>query len=173
MKINGRSASAIEMTLKQKEFLVQLTRDHKTEQQLVKRANILLLACEGISNAEVGRRLGSSLNTIKTWRNRWMSCYETLVEIELENESTSKELNKAIANVLSDLQRSGTPKKFSLAQEQQIMSLACDKPENHGIRVTTWTQEMLAEVAKSKGLVESISRAQVGRILKNTPVTTA
>jgi hypothetical protein len=53
------------------------------------------------------------------------------------------------------------------------MSLACDKPENHGIRVTTWTQEMLAEVAKSKGLVESISRAQVGRILKNTPVTTA
>jgi hypothetical protein len=53
MKRNGRSASAIEMTLKQKEFLVQLTKDHKTEQQLVKRANILLLACEGISNAEV------------------------------------------------------------------------------------------------------------------------
>lgn len=72
--------------------------------------------------------------------------------------------------MLSDLKKSGTPKKFSLAQEQQITSLACDKPENHGIEMTTWTQEMLAQVAKSKGLVESISRVQVGRIL---PFTTA
>jgi hypothetical protein len=50
-----------------------------------------------------------------------------------------------IKDILSDLQRSGTPKKFTLIQEQQIVSLACDKPEHHGIVMTTWSQEMLAK----------------------------
>ncbi len=176
MKRKYHSSKAIRITSKQELVLYQLTKEHKREQQLVKRANILLLASKGISNAEVKRRLGSSINTIKAWRNRWESNYETLLEIELELNpvpKASKTLRESIIGVLSDKPRSGKPKKFTLAEEQQIVSLACDKPENHNIEVTTWSQEMLAQVAKAEGLVESISRAQVGRILKKSPITTA
>ena len=176
MKRKYHSSKAIRITSKQELVLYQLTKEHKREQQLVKRANILLLASKGISNAEVKRRLGSSINTIKSWRNRWESNYETLLEIELELNpvpKASKTLRESIIGVLSDKPRSGKPKKFTLAEEQQIVSLACDKPENHNIEVTTWSQEMLAQVAKAEGLVESISRAQVGRILKKSPITTA
>lgn len=178
MKRNYRSVKAIKITEKQKLSLKELTKEYKTGQQLVKRAKILLLASEGMSNAEVKRRLGISINTIKIWRSRWESEYETLLEIEsgscsISNFSNaSKNLKESIKEVLSDKPRSGKPKKFTLAQEQQIVSLACDKPEHHDIMMTTWSQEMLAKVAKSEGLVESISRAQVGRILKNTSVTT-
>jgi len=174
MKRNRRSVKAIKVTEKQKVILSQMTKEHKTEQQLVKRANILLLASEGISNAEIKRRLGFSINTIKTWRSRWESNYKILVEIESELAlDTLKSLRNSIKEVLSDKPRSGKPKKFSFTQEQQIMSLACDKPEHHGVMMTTWSQEMLAEVAQTEGFVESISRAQIGRILKNKPVTTA
>ena len=102
--------------------------------------------------------------------------YEILLEIEKESQEFSsciKKLRESIKAVLSDKARSGKPKKFTLSQEQQIVSLACDKPENHGIIMTDWSQEMLAKVAVSKGLVESISQVQVGRILKKTAITTA
>lgn len=179
MKRNRRSVQAIKITEKQRTILLQFTKEHKTEQQLLKRTNILLLASEGLSNAAIKRRLGFSINTIKTWRKRWETNYEALLEIELElreelpkNLENLKRLRQSIKTVLSDKPRSGKPKKFTFIQEQQIMGLSCDKPENHGLIMTDWSQEMIAQVAQTKGLVKSISRAQVGRILKKTLVTT-
>lgn len=60
-----------------------------------------------------------------------------------------------------------------LHKSNKLWVYSCDKPENHGIGMTDWSQEMIAQVAQTKGLVTSISRAQVGRILKKTHVTTA
>lgn len=175
MKRNRRSVQAIKITEKQRKILIQFTKEHKTEQQLLKRTNILFLASEGLSNAAIKRRLGFSINTIKTWRKRWEANYEALLEIEEELTKSSanlKGLRQSIKTVLSDKPRSGKPKKFTLIQEQQIMGLSCDKPENHGVIMTDWSQEMIAQVAQTKGLVKSISRAQVGRILKKTLITT-
>ena len=169
MKRHHRSVAAVKITENQLKILLQITKEHKAEQQLVKRANILLLAHDGLSNAEIRRRLGFSINTIKTWRKRWTVNYQILLEIELDD---LKNLRQSIRRLLSDKPRSGKPKKFTFIQEQQIMSLACDKPENHGVMMTDWSQEMLAKIAKTEGLVESISRAQVGRILKKTQFTT-
>lgn len=53
--------------------------------------------------------------------------------------------------------RSGTPKKFSISQEQAIVALVCGKPKDYGIQMTDWTMEMLCNVSRSKKIVESIS----------------
>ena len=77
-----------------------------------------------------------------------------------------------LRNVIKDAPRSGAPKKFTLAQEQAIVALACSKPRDYGIEMTDWNMEMLCNVAASKQIVESISTSQVSRLLKNTNLTT-
>jgi hypothetical protein len=44
---------------------------------------------------------------------------------------------------------------WSCLQRQQIVSLACDKSENHGIEMTTWTQEMLAEAKVQQHVIKN------------------
>jgi transposase len=73
---------------------------------------------------------------------------------------------------LDDLPRSGTPKRITLAQEQQIVALACKKPEDYGIEMTTWTLKMLSKVAVERGILESISPRYVAEILKKVQVAT-
>ena len=77
-----------------------------------------------------------------------------------------------ILSYLEDAPRSGAPKIFTLAQTQQIVALACQKPTEHGIEMTTWTHEMLAHIAISKGIVDTISSRYVGILLKKKPPST-
>jgi len=48
----------------------------------------------------------------------------------------------------------------------QIISLACEKPEDSGLPVSHWTPPELAREAAKRGIVESISPRQVDRFLK-------
>jgi len=162
-------AAAIPMTLLQQSLLKEIVVKHTTGQQQAKRVKILLLANQGYSNAEVKRQLKVSLNTVKEWRKRWMSSVESLNKHESfisEGEATMLDYRKRIKEFLKDQPRSGAPKIITLAQEQQIVALACKKPTDYQIVMTDWTHEMLAHVAISKGIVASISSRQVGRILK-------
>ena len=156
------------MTESQKVVLQKIVSRYSTGQQMSKRANILLLASQGHPHAGIKDKIGVALNTVKAWRKRWGEFYIELGEITDETK-----LESIILLFLKDLPRPGTPSKFTLAQNKQIVSLACDKPINHGIEMTDWTLEMLALTAQSKGIVNSISKSQVRLILKNTaPPTT-
>lgn len=172
MRRGRPSLPAIPMSENQRDILSKLLREHKLGQQQAKRIKIILLASEGLSNAEISRRIKTTVQTVNTWRKRWQSNYEELTLLEAETEFTEQAYRSLLLEVLKDKARSGTPKKFSLSQEQAIVRLACDKPEHHNIQMTSWSEEMLAQVAASKGIVESISRAQVGRILKKSSITT-
>ena len=160
-------APAITMTATQASLFKKMVSKHTIPQQIAKRIKILLMAKEGHSNSHIKRELGISLNTVKSWRSRWVAAYENLLSYE-----SSSELYACLFAFLQDLPRRGAPKTFTLAQEQQIVALACDKPYTHGLEVTDWTHEMLALTAKAKDIVFSISPRQVGRILKNTPTST-
>lgn len=169
-------AKAITMTKIQREFLKELASKHTTPQQVAKRSRILLFANQGKSNSEVKRMMGVSLNTVKQWRKRWESNQSSLTKYEQEVESgqaSQLAYHRAMIGVLKDKPRPGTPKTISLSQEKQIVALACEKPIDFGIEMTTWTHEMLAHVAITKGIIESISSRQVGRILKNKPHPTS
>ena len=73
---------------------------------------------------------------------------------------------RAIETVLSDAKRPGAPATFSEAQKQQIIAMAARKPEDEGVPVTNWSHEILAQAVVDKGIVQTISPAQIGRFLK-------
>ncbi len=54
---------------------------------------------------------------------------------------------------------------------QQIVALASEKPQDHGIEMTNWTHEMLAKIAIAQGVVRKISSRHVGNILKKRIAT--
>lgn len=51
--------------------LSSLVRSSTVEAGLAQRARIVLLAAQGVPNAEIGRRVGVSRPTVIQWRNRY------------------------------------------------------------------------------------------------------
>jgi putative transposase len=168
-------AQAIPMTERQYRILSKHAGKHSLSYHIKTRIKILLLASKGQSNASVKRELGIDVNTVKKWRYRWETEFESIKAFELgeSNEGVSdKALLQRMLLILKDIPRSGAPKRITLAQEQQIVALACEKPEDHGIMLSQWSREMLAHVAKTKGIVDTISPRYVSEILKKKRVTT-
>jgi hypothetical protein len=155
------------MTNMQYDVINQIATRPTTTLKMSTRARILLSGYQGKAYSVISQELGIDLNTVKSWQKRWILAQNSLSELE-----TQAELTKGIQLFFKDLARTGKPKKFTLAQEKQIIALACDRPDNHNIEMTDWSHEMLALTAKTKGIVKSISSAQVGRILKNRDITT-
>lgn len=169
-------APALPMTGRQYDILEQESRRRTTLLQYHRRIPILLRASKGESNSQIARELDVPYNTVLTWRRRWEADYTALLVFEegLDGKGVSDhELLEWMLGSLHDLPRSGTPRKITLAQEQQIVALACEKPEDYGVAMTNWTHEMLAKVAVAQSIVESISTSYVGVILKKKRVATA
>lgn len=169
-------APALPMTDRQYRLLEQEAGKRTTLRQYYERIPILLQGSKGQNNSQIARDLGISLNTVKSWRRRWQSSYKSLVGFEegANGKGVSDyELLQEMLKRLDDLPRSGAPKRITLAQEQQIVALACEKPADYGVEMTDWTLEMLAKVAIAQGIVESISPQYVGGILKKVQVATA
>nr|WP_276603331.1 IS630 family transposase [Nannocystis pusilla] len=114
---------------------------------MVQRARIVLLAAQGLPNAEIARRVGCHVDTVRQWRQRFAE--------------------DGRVSTLADLPRSGRPARVSAATRCELIKLACDKPENHGVKhQTTWTYGALAKVLlRETGVKLSVS--EVGRILRN------
>jgi transposase len=82
------------------------------------------------------------------------------------NSEDEKELEKLIIEILTDLQRPGAPDKFTAEQVTQILALACEDPSLSERPIKSWTNRELADEAKLRGIVKTISRRTVGRFLK-------
>ena len=111
-----------------------------------------------------------SLKTVQHWRKVWQACYEAICDLEaqslLKKSKQDHHLLTGILIVLCDAPRHGRPAYITDAQKEQIVALATTKPEEHGLPLTTWTYQHLADVAVAKGIVGSISRRHVANILK-------
>lgn len=70
-----KRASQVKLTEKQQEALGQITRRHRSEQQQVLRARIVLAAAQGHSNIQIARDLAINVDTMRLWRDRWASHY--------------------------------------------------------------------------------------------------
>lgn len=136
------------------------------------RLSIILNGIAGLSNYKSCQKLGIAKGTVKKWRARWEASYEVLTALENkggngpQTEVKDHKMLRQIKEILADQPRSGAPPRITLAQQEQIVALATEKPEDHDIPFTNWTHEMLAHVAKAKGIVEDISRRHVGNLLK-------
>src|SRR5438876_903866 len=75
-------------------------------------------------------------------------------------------LRRAIEQVLNDEPRSGPPGKFTPEQIVLILAVACEPPAKSDRPITHWTAHELADEVIKRGIVPSISVAQVGRYLR-------
>ena len=170
-KPRGPKPKPIRLKERQRTILEQIVRRAQSAQCMVARSKIILLADEGMSNQHIADELDMHVQTPRRWRNRWAEAAERLATAEAE--STDRELQLLVEDVLSDQPRSGTPATFTPEQICQIVALACEPPEASGRPVTHWTPPELADEAVKRKIVEHISPRSVGRFLKGRrPETT-
>lgn len=51
---------------------MQITKRHRSEQQQVLRARIVLAAAQGHSNTQIACDLVINVDTVRLWRDRWV-----------------------------------------------------------------------------------------------------
>src|SRR5262249_58358830 len=158
------SAAKLLITERQQAVLRQLAAAPTSPVRLAQRAEVILRAFAGEENRAIAAAIDLDPTAVGLWRRRWVPAWPKLIQLECTE--THGAFRRAIADVLADAPRSGNPGKFTPEQVTQIVALACEPPEQSGRPITHWTYKELAEEAKKRGLVASISEAQVGRYLR-------
>ena len=149
-----KRATAVVLSENEQEGLLQITKRHRSEQQVVLRARIVLLAAQETSNVYIARELGVNVDTVRLWRDRWVG----LQEINLETLS--------VAERLQDAPRPGVKPKFTMEHRCQMAALACEAPAQAGRPISQWTGREIADELKAQGIVEQISPRHAARLLK-------
>jgi transposase len=149
-----KRASQVVLTALEHQALEQMIRRHRSEQQVVLRARIVLAAAQGMTNAQIARTLTIHVDTVRLWRDRWAD----LQGIDLETLS--------VAERLQDAPRPGAVLKFTAEQRCQIAAIACEAPAKAGRPISHWTGREIADELKARGVVEDISPRHAARLLK-------
>lgn len=161
----GPKPLAITLSAKQHTLLEHLSRRQTSSQRLVRRVHTILIAAEGASNESIARRLRLDRDTVRMWRRRWQAGAEALEAAEAAGDA-DKVLLARLEALLDAAPRPGSPGDFSAEHLVQIISVACESPEDAERPVTHWTpRELAAEVIK-RGLGQRISPRTVGRFLQ-------
>ena len=156
-------AKPVDLSENQRRILEQLANGTHTAQHLCTRAKIIVMAANGSTNDGIEIGLNLTNHTVIKWRNRFHESLEKLNRIEKES---PHKLKSEINNVLSDSWRPGAPAKFTDVQVATIIALSLDDPHTLGYPFSHWTNELLQFAAIDRGIVESISKNQIGRFLK-------
>ncbi len=83
-----KRATPIVLSEKEQEGLLQITTRHRSEQQVVLRARIVLAAVQGHPHVQIAGELGINVDTVRLWRDRWAG----LQGIDLETLSLTERL---------------------------------------------------------------------------------
>ena len=157
-----RHSPVIALLPRQRSVLEHLIRSSTSEHRIVERAKIVLTAADGDLAVKQEVALGIDRQRIRRWRRRFAEAMDLLNAAELEPVSDA-DLEHLVVDVLRDGYRAGTKPKFTAEQVAQIISLACEEPQNLGLPVTHWTPTELAREAKKRGIVDEISPRHVAR----------
>ncbi len=132
--------------------LEALVRRHGTPQQLALRGRIIVMADTGKNNSQIARELGVSVDTVRSWRMRWLG----LQAVSLEDLPVSERL--------SDVPRPGRPSEITAEQTCQMIALACEQPKERPI--SHWTGREIADEVMARGILKQISPRHAARLLK-------
>ena len=139
------AACPISLTASQRHRLKKMAYGHKTPYQARVRAQVVLHAARGRSNARIARETDLHLDTVRTWRGRF-------AERGLPG--------------LSDRKRSGRPPSFTALQVAEVKALACQLPAETGTPLSRWSCPELAREVVARGIAGSISASTVRRWVK-------
>jgi transposase len=132
------------VTIKRRRKLEQIIAARTSEQRLVLRARIVLAAENGHTNAQIAARLGCSVRTVRTWRDRFA--------------------RRGVPGIF-DRPRSGRPPVHGPSARLAVVATATATPP---AGQSVWTQRTLAAHLAERGL--HVSPATVGRVLADAEV---
>jgi transposase len=143
-------AVLVTLTAAERKALKKRIRGTRTAWRDRLRAQIVLAAAMGRSNARIARDLRISQDTARKWRGRF-------ADRGLEG--------------LSDLPRPGRPRQISAEVRAAVVALACQLPAVTGVPLAHWTGPELAAELTAQNLASSpVSASSVLRILAGHPV---
>jgi len=157
------------LTPKQTKLVTNLVHASTSPQCVVLRAGLILDYAESGNKSWVATKHSVGRDTVRRWCQRWQSFQEELDQLETENQAgtlSDPMYRRELEAILADAKRPGAPVTFTEEQKQQIIAVATRKPEDEGVPVTHWSHELLAQTVVDKGIVKTISTAQIGRFLK-------
>ena len=160
--MRGRKAPPIELA--ERQALEQVMKRPSTAQQIALRARIVLAAGAGRRNDEIARQEAVAINTVRLWRERWLT-WQAIPLTEL-----------SVAERLADAPRPGSPGRITDEQLCQIVALACEAPVQSGRPISQWTGREIADEVKRQGIVAQISPRHAARLLKRgicSPIASA
>jgi putative transposase len=149
-----KRATLVVLSKEEQTALVQLTKRHKSGQQLVLRAQIVLAAGEGQSNVKIAQELSVSVETVRLWRDRWVAGQVIALK------------ERGVEERLADAPRPGAPARISAEQRCQMEVLACEAPGQSGRPISQWSGREIAQELIQRGIVKQISRRHAARLLK-------
>jgi len=129
-----RVAATIELTDVEKELLTRMARSGKSARRLVERAEIVLLAAEGLENQQIGFRLGISRQKAGRWRDRYAE--------------------SGLQGIEKDAPRPGRLPAISKSRKDQVIRKTL---KERPLGATHWSRLSMSEAA-------GISPSSVGRI---------
>jgi len=138
------AARPIVLRAAERERLKKMAYGHKTEYRLRTRAQVVLHAARGRSNARIARETGLHLDTVRCWRGRFAE--------------------RGLAG-LSDRERSGRPPSVTALQVAQVKALACRLPAESGVPLARWSCPELAREVVARAIAGSVSASTVRRWL--------
>ena len=159
-----KKASALPVSLSQREVLEQIVRRSKSQQQHVKRAQIILMGGDGFGNQQIADHLDVDRKTVYHWREHWLRQTDQLSQIEAK--ADDRTLSEAVLSTLCDAPRSGAPVTYSAETVCQIIAVSYEDPLKCGHPLSHWTSQALRLEVIDREIVEDISTRQVGRFLK-------
>jgi transposase len=117
----ARKAVEVVLSGEQRSELERIVRAARSEQRLVKRARVALLAEKGLANEEIAALVGLSAHKVGKWRRR-------VAEEGMDG--------------LADRPRAGGPRRYGHDERLRVFQTACSPPPEGE---TKWTVRSLAE----------------------------
>src|SRR5229473_1899610 len=142
-------AVPVMLTAAERKRLKKRVRGARTAYRDWLRAQIVLAAARGRTSTRIAADLRVTVDTVRKWRGRF-----------------------AVRGLdgLTDLPRSGRPRRISALERAAICSLACQLPAATGVPLSRWTGPELAAELASRGLARPVSPSSVLRILAEHPL---
>jgi transposase len=135
----------VELTDEERKQLLALLKKGKVAARKLCRAQILLQADDGASDALIATTLHTGVATVERTRKRFVE--------------------EGLDAALTERRRPGGQPKLQGKDEAFLIATACSVPPNGRKR---WTLQLLADRLVEVGIVDSVSDDTVGRTLKKT-----
>src|ERR1022692_3135125 len=143
-------AVPVMLTAAERKTLKKRARGARTAHRDRLRAQIVLAAARGRDNARIAADLRITVDTVRKWRGRFAG---------------------RGVDGLTDLPRSGRPRRISELTRAAVVALACQLPAATGVPLSRWTGPELAAELTTQGLVSGpMSVTSLLRILAENPV---